>query len=131
MIIFIQPMFPPGGGWRDLYTSSLEEAVELLLAEGVIPVLSTQFDWIGYPAITEDTNWIITQVAEKYGVPLWDFHASTAPLPRHGDRGGWHLTYSPDSSSDFTDAGSFDYAMTVRNLEALQVLHYILYQVMY
>jgi hypothetical protein len=130
-LIFVQPTLINSGTWRELFYTSLQQAVEVSIANGIIPVLATQIEWEGHPLITEDTNRIIRQVGAEYQVPVWDFYASTYVLTNHGDRGNWHLSTSPYSSMDFSDPRNMEYAMTIRNLEALQILHYLLTEVMH
>jgi hypothetical protein len=59
----------------------LRQIVDILLAEGVIPILSTkgdnvEGDW--------SLNQSIAQVAYDYDLPLWNFWAAIQTLPGHG-----------------------------------------------
>ena len=130
VIIFIQPHLI-GTGWQTLYHDSLTQGVNLSLQSGIIPVLSTLFGWKDHDHLVDETNRIIKQVGQEMNVPVWDFYESVKHLPYGGDRGNWHMTLSPYSNLDFSDPRNFEYAMTYRNLEALQVLDYIWRIVMY
>lgn len=129
VFIYIQPRL--GNNWAQLYHDSLTRGVQMALDRGIIPILSTHINWEGHEKITEETNRVVNLVAAEMGVPVWDFNASTRNLPHGGDNGNWHMNISPHGSMDFTDPRNFQYAMTIRNLEALQVLDIILRQVMY
>jgi len=74
-----------GTNWSVNATASheayLRQIVDILLAEGVIPVLSTkgdnvEGDW--------SLNQSIAQVAYDYDLPLWNFWAAIQHLPKHG-----------------------------------------------
>jgi len=128
-IILMQPR--TGDNWQQPYHDGLSEVVQETLDAGIIPVLSTIYGWKDHDGIVDETNRIIKQVASEKGVPLWDFYLSVKQLPYGGDRGRWHMTLSPTSDLDFSDPANFQYAMTIRNFETLQVLDIIWRQVMY
>ena len=95
----------------------LRQIIETLLANNVIPVLSTKAD-----NLEEDfrINTIIAGLAAEYDAPLWNFWRAVQPLPEHGLQEDLeHLTYAPN---DFDDPIAMEHAWPVRNLTALQVL---------
>jgi hypothetical protein len=130
-IILLQPR--TGDYWQEPYHEGLRDVVQETLDAGVIPVLSTMFGWRDHDGIVDETNRIIRQVAEEMNIPLWDFYESVKHLPDHGSDGNlleWHMSISPNDNLDFSDPGNFQYAMTVRNFETLQVLDIIWREVM-
>jgi hypothetical protein len=130
-IILLQPR--TGDYWQDPYHDSLRAVVQETLDAGVIPVLSTMFGWRDHDGIVDETNRIIRQVAQEMHIPLWDFYESVMGLPDHGSDGNlneWHMSISPDDNLDFSDAANFQYGMTVRNFETLQVLDILWREVM-
>jgi hypothetical protein len=101
----------------DILERELRQIIEVLLAHGVVPVLSTKADNLeGDYRI----NAIIAGLAAEYEVPLWNFWRAVQLLPEHGLQGDLeHLTYAPNH---FADPVTMKYAWPVRNLTALQVL---------
>lgn len=89
------------------YVRYLSEIVNILLAHGVIPVLSTKADNIEGDY---SRNLAMAQVAYDYSVPLWNFWAAVKDLPNHG------LDQSRDDVYLVRDGWD------VRNQSALQVL---------
>lgn len=74
-----------GTNWSINSTASheayLRQIVEILLAEGVVPILSTKGDNVeGDWSINQS----IAQVAYDYDLPLWNFWAAIQDLPGHG-----------------------------------------------
>ncbi|HLF89387.1 MAG TPA: SGNH/GDSL hydrolase family protein, partial [Anaerolineales bacterium] len=74
-----------GTNWSANATASheayLRQIVDILLAEGIIPILSTKGDNVeGDWSINQS----IAQVAYDYDVPLWNFWAAIQHLPQHG-----------------------------------------------
>lgn len=74
-----------GTNWSANATASheayLRQIVEILLSEGIIPILSTKGD-------NNEGDWSIdqsiAQVAYDYDLPLWNFWAAIQDLPGHG-----------------------------------------------
>ena len=101
----------------DVFARELRIIIEILIDQGVLPVLSTKGDNLeGDHRI----NRIIRDVASEYDVPLWNFWRSIQALPNQGlqdDRE--HLTWG---KNNFSEENLGHYAWTVRNLTALQVL---------
>lgn len=96
-----------GTNWTANATASheayLRQIVDILLAEGIIPILSTKGDNIeGDWSINQS----IAQVAYDYDVPLWNFWAAIQDLPNKGldpERpGGNYLTVPAWDRRSFT-----------------------------
>lgn len=100
------------------FEAGLREIINILLANGVLPILSTKGDNLeGDHRI----NHLISCLAQEYQIPLWNFWAAIQPLSNHGLQPDLeHLTYS--GISDFNDRIAMQSAWTIRNLTALQVL---------
>ncbi len=65
-------------------------------------------------------NQDIVDLAEEYGLPVWNFWAAIQHLNNHGlQEDGIHLTYY---SNYFSDPKTWETAWAYRNLTALQVL---------
>ncbi|RMF52951.1 MAG: hypothetical protein D6749_03545 [Chloroflexota bacterium] len=99
------------------YESHLRQIVSYLVEQGVVPILGTKADNIegGHRV-----NAVIAQVADEFGVPLWNFWLAVQPLPNHGlQEDGFHLTFS---RSIFSDPLRLRGAWAIRNLTALQAL---------
>jgi hypothetical protein len=75
-----------GTNWRadastDAYEKYLRQIVELVIANGTVPILSTKADNVeGGNRI----NQVTARVAHDYDVPLWNFWALAQYLPDHG-----------------------------------------------
>ncbi len=91
--------------------------LDYLIAEGVVPILSTKADNLeGDGSI----NATIVRLAQEYDVPLWNFWLAVQPLPDHGlQPDGAHITWGPNQ---FDDPLSLERGWPIRNLTALQVL---------
>ena len=104
--------------WQpELFENGLRQIIEELLAQNVLPVLSTKADNLeGDYRI----NRIIARLAVEYDLPVWNFWRAVQPLPNQGLQDDLeHLTYYPNS---FSYPESMQYAWPVRNLSALQLL---------
>ena len=101
----------------DVFSQELRMIVEILIEHGVLPVLSTKGDNLeGDHRI----NIIISEVALEYDIPLWNFWGSIQILPNHGLQADHeHLTWG---NNNFSEENLSQYAWTMRNLTALQVL---------
>jgi hypothetical protein len=95
----------------------MRQILDTLLAQNVVPILSTKGDNLeGDHRI----NQTIACLAQEYDLPLWNFWSAIQPLPNHGlQRDLEHLTYG---ITDFDDPDAMQSAWTVRNLTALQAL---------
>jgi hypothetical protein len=99
------------------FEKGMGQILDILLANNVIPILSTKGDNLeGDHRI----NRTIACLAQEYNVLLWNFWSAVQPLPNHGLQPDLeHLTYG---ITDFDDLHALQSAWTVRNLTALQVL---------
>jgi uncharacterized protein YraI len=118
-----------GEGWEEKYESYLEQVIVTSLEHGVIPVLTMQFRFKDYPAASDEMNVIIRELGAKYEVPVWDLYISTVKLPGYGVDDTNHLTTSPYNNFDFNNPENLQYGKVVHNLEALQILHMLMHQV--
>ena len=100
------------------FEAGMRAILDILLTEHVLPILSTKGDSLeGDHRI----NRTIACLAQEYQIPLWNFWRAIQPLPNQGLQPDLeHLTYS--GANDFDDPVALQYAWTVRNLTALQVL---------
>ena len=115
------------------YELNLSRIVETSINMSVIPVLSTIPSQQGMPGRVQAFNRAIIRVSEQYDVPLWNYWLALQTLPNRGmNVDGVH------PSSPANDAGTtlfkdpyLQYGYTIRNLTALQVLHHLVFDVMY
>lgn len=112
----------------DRYADSMLTLVDVLMAEGVIPVLTTVMPRDDDPeadALVPQYNTIVRGVAQGRGVPLADFHRELLPLPDHGLGGDdLHPSVYRDGGAracDFTDEG-LRYGYNIRNLLMIESL---------
>lgn len=110
------------------YADSMLTLVDILLEEGVIPVLTTVMprdDDASADALVPQYNAIIRGVAQGRGVPFADFHRELLPLPDHGLGGDdLHPSVYRDGGAracDFTDEG-LRYGYNIRNLLMIETL---------
>jgi hypothetical protein len=104
--------------WKpEEFEVGMRKILEALLAQNVVPILSTKGDNLEGD---HRTNRTIACLAQAYDVPLWNFWSAIQPLPNHGLQADLeHLTYG---ITDFSDEDALQSAWTVRNLTALQAL---------
>jgi hypothetical protein len=104
--------------WKpEEFETGMRQILEILLAQNVVPILSSKGDNLeGDHRI----NRTIACLAQEYDLPLWNFWSSIQPLPNHGLQPDLeHLTYG---KTDFDDAEAMQSAWAIRNLTALQLL---------
>lgn len=118
----------------EVYGTNLRQIVEISIANGVIPVLST----LPSHAVAGDDkiaqyNTVIRGMAQTYDVPLWDYAAAMANLPNRGiGSDGVHPSVPPvEAEVAYFKGDALNYGYTVRNLTALQMLDMLWKQVMY
>lgn len=102
------------------YERYLGQVVSFWLERGVVPILGTKADNLeGDHAI----NAAITRVADRYGVPLWNFWLAAQSLPGHGFDPNWsdgfHLLWA---RSFYNNPDRLRDGWPVRNLTALQAI---------
>ncbi len=102
----------------DRYTRLL---VEYVLSQDIVPILGTRAEW---PDAEIQLNAVITQIAYDYQIPLWNFGASTLPLPDYGlTEDGFHLTPKVlEGDYYFDDPERMELGWVWRNLTALQAI---------
>jgi len=108
------------------FRANLERIVQTSIDMGVIPVLSTIPDNQRYPnesARVPEINGIIVEVANAYGVPLWNYWQAMQNLPNHGlSTDNLHPSIPPSGETGVFSPDGLQYGYTVRNLTALMVL---------
>ncbi len=118
-------------GYNNLYgyTNNMLDIVDTLLAQGVIPVLSSIMPRDDNPTADAKVpryNLAVRAVAQARRIPFIDYHRELIVLPDHG-LGGDDLhpsVYSPMGSSRscvFTPEG-LQYGYSIRNLLTIQAL---------
>jgi hypothetical protein len=111
------------------YHSELTQIVQYTLSQGIIPVLSTVPYWGPNNPDTTVINDTIRRVAAENNIPIWDFWITSEQLPNRGVTQDYHIADPAYTRSTYFDSDSLQMAVTRRNLEALEVLHMILTQV--
>ena len=89
------------------YLDYLYQIIEILLENGIVPVLSTKADNVEGD---HNRNLAMAQAAFEYRLPLWNFWAAVQHLPNHG--------LDKNRNEEYLTRKGWD----VRNLSALQVL---------
>jgi hypothetical protein len=128
-VAFILVRIHGSDDWEARYEQYVEEVIDTSLGYGVIPVLTLQFRFNDVPAAADEMNYILRRLGAQHDVPVWDLYTSTAGLPDYGVDPTNHLTTSPDNNFDFDNPDNLQYGKVVHNLEALQILHMILNQI--
>jgi len=113
------------------YENNLKRIVELSLARGVIPILSTIPPQPNNDARVDRLNLIIVQVADDYDVPLMNYWLALQNLPERGlSIDGVHPSSPPaDAGTTLFTPDKLQYGYTVRNWVALHALYYLLTEV--
>jgi hypothetical protein len=107
------------------YEGNLAQMVRLSMEMGVIPVLSTIPQRIGYEERVAEFNAVVVKVAARFTVPLWDYGAALEGLTGLGlARDGVHPSLPPGGVAAVMDfeEGNLPYGFVIRNLTALQML---------
>lgn len=109
----------------DRYAQNLADITDLLLAQGIIPILSTippRDDNAAADREVPRYNAIARGVAQTRGVPLVDLNGELLPLAGHGLGGdNLHLETYPGGACQLTAAG-LAHGNNIRNLIVLQTL---------
>ncbi len=115
------------------YEANLREIVEISIEHGVIPVLSTIPPQLGWDFQVRQYNRVIVNVAGLYQVPLWNYWLAMTELPSLGlSFDGVHPSSPPDGAHTTNFTPEFlQYGYTKRNLMALEILHLLLFRVIY
>ena len=124
-----------GGVPTETYAANLRRIVEITIAHGIIPVLSTlppkPYDAYNAARIPEFNQVIIT-TARAYDVPLWNYWLAVQGLPNQGISPDLvHPSVPPDGLNATFDAEHLQYGYTMRNLTALQMLDRLWREAMY
>ena len=105
---------------KPTFEANLRKIIEVSLAQGVLPVLTTKADNLEGD---QQLNRTIAALAYEYDIPLWNYWLAVQALPNHGLQvDGAHLTHAPNH---FEAADVLESAWPVRNLTALQVLEVV------
>ncbi|HEX2908238.1 MAG TPA: SH3 domain-containing protein, partial [Phototrophicaceae bacterium] len=109
----------------DTYRANMTRIIEISIAHGVVPILSTLPPRAEFNDRIIEYNAVIVQLAQQYGVPLTDLYSALIGLPNRGlDADGIHLSIPPGAPATtltFT-ADYLQYGTTMRNLTVLQAL---------
>lgn len=107
----------------ETFTANLNRMIELSLARGIVPAVSTIPLRGGFPV--DAFNQSIRSAAARHNIPLWDYGAAMAVLPNAGlSTDGVHPSWPPgdfSAAADFS-RGNLRFGYTMRNLLALQTL---------
>ena len=107
------------------YRRDLPKVVRAILAEGVVPVLSTIPPRLNPPSAAAEVpkfNAVVREVAAAEGVPLWNYWLQLHDKRHYGlSYDLLHPAPAPKGGGDFTEAG-LAYGFNLRNLGALEVL---------
>lgn len=107
------------------YEANLATLVDYIVNQGVVPVLSTIPNRVGYEGGVTTLNQIIRNTASNFGVPLVDYNTALAGLPNQGLSGdGLHPSSPPDgpANSGHFNGEMLQFGYTMRNLVQLQAL---------
>lgn len=96
------------GASAQVYEGYLRQIVDLVIAAGAVPVLSTKADNVEGD---HSLNLATATVAYDYDIPLWNFWLAADSLPNHGldaDRGNIYLTPDGWDVRNFTALVTLD-----------------------
>jgi hypothetical protein len=113
-------------GHPENYEAYMRQIIEYSIQQGVVPIIATKADNLEGNNLINQT---IANLAQEYGIPLWNFWAAVQPLPDHGliavNSSGevdmFHLTHS-EGYYFYNDPAAIQSGWSVRNLTALQAL---------
>lgn len=115
-----------------VYRDNMRRIIEISVNRGIVPVVSTLPQREGYGEQIAEFNAILWDLAQEYGIPLWDYGLAMSSLPDGGlSQDGVHPSWPPGdfvAAADFS-AGNLRYGYTLRNLTALLVLDILWRQV--
>ncbi|MBK9749736.1 MAG: SH3 domain-containing protein [Chloroflexi bacterium] len=123
------PAFP-----ADTYRANMTRIIEISIAHGVVPILSTLPPRTQYNDRILEYNAVITQLAQLYGLPITDLYTALLPLPNQGlSPDGIHLSEPPGAPAAtlIFNSANLAYGTTMRNLTVLQALAAVQAQVGY
>jgi hypothetical protein len=97
------------GRTPERYEDYLRQVLDLLIAQGVVPILATKADNVeGDHAI----NYTTAKLAYEYDLPLWNFWRAAQDLPNHGmdpmRNDGFHISYEAWTERSFTALRTLD-----------------------
>lgn len=104
---------------------NLSEIVEISQHMGIVPVLSTFPDRVGYEQKVIEFNGIIIAIARDYEIPLWNYAGVLRTLDDGGlAPDGVHPSIAANGYNGAADfrAGNLYYGYVLRNLTALHML---------
>ncbi len=97
------------GRTTERYEDYLRQILDLLIANGVVPILATKADNVeGDHAI----NYTTAKLAYEYDLPLWNFWRAAQDLPNHAmdpmRNDGFHISYEAWTERSFTALRTLD-----------------------
>lgn len=117
-IVVLIRLGPNDAGNLKLFEKNFKPVIEYVIAQGVIPVLSTKAD---RQAGMTDINNLMRQWAAEYQVPLWDLDVVMEKMPKRGLwTDGVHM--SAFSPLDLTNPLAYQRGHAMQNLTALMML---------
>lgn len=116
----------PNPEYQAKFEENVRKVIDLTLKYNIIPVLST-VPYLPPGGWQYDMNNTIRKLSAEYQIPLWDLYETTSIMPSNGvDYSTAHLSIPPDGSAcNLSQPNLSTYGTVRRNLEALEVLHYI------
>jgi LysM repeat protein len=106
-------------GVPSLFDTSMRQAVQIAIQNGVIPVIGTKPD--RFEGQNNANNAILRQIAADFEIPLWELDVVAGTIPDRGLRDdNVHLTFY--DSHDYTSAVAFQRGHAMQNLTALIAL---------
>ncbi len=109
----------------ELYKGNLQQIVDTSIKMGVIPIISTIPNRIGFEDKVTDFNDVIQETGVRFSIPVWDFYSAMQVLPDGGlTVDGTHPSIPPHGekgSADFR-AKNLYYGYVIRNLTGLEML---------
>jgi hypothetical protein len=115
------------------FAGLLRSAVQTLIAQGVVPILSTIPENLtagdGFRPGTRTFNQVIADTADQFNLPLWNYWRQLAGMPAVGLGADLiHLSASPFGGGNFIGS-ELGYGQNIRTLQALFMLDWFRTQV--
>ncbi len=112
----------------DQYRANMTRIIEISIANGVVPILSTLPPRAEFNERIIEYNAVMLQLSQAYGVPITDLYSALINLPNRGlDADGVHLSIPPGAPATtmIFNSTNLQYGTTMRNLTALQALEQV------
>ena len=97
------------GRTTERYEDYLRQILDLLIEEGVVPILATKADNVEGD---HSLNYTTAKLAYEYDLPLWNFWRAAQKLPNQGmdpyRDDGFHISYEAWTERSFTALRTLD-----------------------